>query len=629
LSLSRRTVVARGCATIAASTTGWLTLARGSAAPPAIEHLVVIYGENESFDHYFAGYPAAANDRGDEPAFTAKVGTPQVENLVKANLLVGNPNAADPKRIARANALTCDQDHSYGNEQKAFNNGAMNKFVEFTAGGSCAGARGRNIVMDYFDGNTVTALWNLAQSFTLADAFYSSTFGPSTPGALNLIAGTTYGAGPAGSGIEHGSMTGDPDPAFDDCASGGTSMSGKNIGDLLNAAHVTWGWFQGGFRPTAVVAGRAVCATAHPNIGGGLVPDYNAHHQPFMYYASTANPHHAPPSSVAAIGHDDQANHQYDLLDFDAAVQAGNLPAVSFLKAASFEDAHPGYSDPLDEQHFIARTLDELQQSPQWETTAVVIAYDDSDGWYDHMQAVSQKSNSDSDAAICRTVAQVPPEYMARCGPGPRLPLLVVSPWVKVNAVYSQQLEQASVIRYVEEHWNLATLPPEQKSFDTRARSLGDVFDFNNGAAPKVWLDPASGTVLQAPPAGLVSSPGIPPLPPAVPAVSPTPTPAPQPAKKPAIKPRLAVAAKRSGRKLTLSLRVSGVSARNGRITLSVKLRRNRRTLAASRTATVRSGRVKLVLKAKKRLKRGRYTLTVTVRQGAAKATVTKRLTVR
>ena len=233
--------------------------------------------------------------------------------------------------------------------------------------------------MDYFDGNTVTALWNLAQSFTLNDAFFGSTFGPSTPGALNLIAGTTHGVTPAaGSGIENGTMTGDPDPAFDDCAAGSARMSGKNIGDRMNAKGVTWGWFQGGFRN---------CAATHQNIGGVPIRDYSPHHQPFMYFESTANPHHLPPSSVAMIGHSDQANHQYDLLDFDAAVRAGNLPQVSFLKAAQFEDGHPGSSDPLDEQRFIARTLDELQQSPDWDTTAVVIAYDDSDGWYDHVGA--------------------------------------------------------------------------------------------------------------------------------------------------------------------------------------------------------------------------------------------------
>ena len=127
--------------------------------------------------------------------------------------------------------------------------------------------------------------------------------------------------------------------------------------------------------------------------------DYSAHHQPFQYYAVTANRHHLPPSSTAAIGHDDAAHHQYDLVDFTAALQAGNLPAVSFLKAAKYQDGHPGYSDPLDEQHFLVDTLNPLQKSKDWRSTAVVIAYDDSDGWYDHQASpLVNPSQSPQDA---------------------------------------------------------------------------------------------------------------------------------------------------------------------------------------------------------------------------------------
>ena len=116
-------------------------------------------------------------------------------------------------------------------------------------------------------------------------------------------------------------------------------MNGRNIGDLLNAKGVTWGWFQGGFRPTATAGlpttdSRRPCA-ARPRRTSPVprCPTTAPHHEPFQYYASTANPHHLPPSSVGAIGQTDQANHQYDLTDFYAALGHGNLPAVSFLKA--------------------------------------------------------------------------------------------------------------------------------------------------------------------------------------------------------------------------------------------------------------------------------------------------------
>ena len=135
----------------------------------------------------------------------------------------------------------------------------------------------------------------------------------------------------------------------------------------------------------------------------GNKDDYIAHHEPFQYYASTANPHHLAPASLAAIGTDtqsyvsgvpqfDKANHQYDMSDFNALVAAishgflspDNLPAVSFLKAPGYQDGHAAYSDPLDEQQFLVESINHLQRLPEWRDTAVVIAYDDSDGWYDH-----------------------------------------------------------------------------------------------------------------------------------------------------------------------------------------------------------------------------------------------------
>jgi phospholipase C len=143
--------------------------------------------------------------------------------------------------------------------------------------------------------------------------------------------------------VVQGSVVADRQPMFDDCSSRETvAMSGPNVGDLLSAKGVTWGFFQGGFRPTSVVSGKAVCGASHVGINGNTQADYIPHHQPFQYFQSTANPHHLPPSSVAMIGQSDQANHQYDVSDFWDAANAGNLPAVSFLKAPGFQDGHAG-----------------------------------------------------------------------------------------------------------------------------------------------------------------------------------------------------------------------------------------------------------------------------------------------
>ena len=206
------------------------------------------------------------------------------------------------------------------------------------------------------------------------------------------------------------------------------------------------------------------------------------------------------------IGSSDQANHQYDLSDFDAALSSGNLPSVSFLKAAAFEDGHPSNSDPLDEQHFIARTLNALEQSPDWSSTAVIIAYDDSDGWYDHvMSPITSPSATPADAlngaGKCGNVPAGSTAYPDRCGYGPRQPLLVVSPYAKVNYVDHALTDQTSVLKFIEDNWQLGRIGDQ--SFDARAGSIGNLFDFNPEAkrAPKVFLDPESGQVVKSPPA--------------------------------------------------------------------------------------------------------------------------------
>ncbi len=482
-----------------------------------IKHTVVIYGENSSFDHYFGTYPNAKNTDG--TPFQAEPNTPKVNGLTP-DLLTKNPNTYNPKRLGPSQALTCDQDHNYKNEQQAFNGGAMDKFVQYTEKDKCSpplfGEPG--LVMDYYDGNTVTGLWNYAQHFALSDNSFETTFGPSTPGAINLVSGQTHGAtavnpttnqpvrDPSVVGSPNADNVGtvyeDPDPAYDDCSDKNhtstdnlTRMSGQNIGDLLNRKQVTWGWFQGGFRPTGTTPkGYAACDATHQNIGGQSVRDYVPHHEPFQYYKSTANPKHLAPSSVSAIGQTDQANHQYDMSDFDAALQDGNLPAVSFLKAPAYENGHPGNSDPIDEQRFVADTINKLQKSPEWKDTAVVLAYDDSDGWYDHqMSSIINGSHDPAlDSAVC-TGKPAQAGHQDRCGYGPRLPLLVVSPYSRQNHVDHQTTDQTSVLKFIEDNWHVGRIG--DASYDDRAGRLDGMFDFRQRHDRPVLIDPNTGAV--------------------------------------------------------------------------------------------------------------------------------------
>ncbi len=326
-------------------------------------------------------------------------------------LLNNNPNlnpangagASNPFRLDRSQAVTSDQDHNYLAEQQAFDAGLMDLFPLDTGSG------GTSIVMGYFDGNTVTALWNYAQDFAMSDNSYGTTFGPSSPGVINLVSGQTNGViatlngtGDEVNGGSDSSLTliGDADPLGDVCSSqtrAQATMGSKNIGDLLTAAGVTWGSFMGGFNLSIVNPNSTTgCSRSSVNaVDGVATNDYIPHHSFFNYYTSTANYAHTPPASLAEIGNAGPANHQYDLEDFFAAAAVGNLPAVSFLKAQAYQDGHAGYSDPLDEQTFLVNTLNFLQALPSWRSTAVVIMYDDSDGWYDHQMGPIVNTSTD------------------------------------------------------------------------------------------------------------------------------------------------------------------------------------------------------------------------------------------
>ena len=615
--LAMVTLSAVGAGTVAAAQSGQPVHGgqHASTATP-IKHLVVIFDENVSFDHYFGTYPFAANLPGERP-FHAKPGTPLVNGLYtglaagqpSGPLLTSNPNKSNPLRLGPSDPMTCDQDHNYTAEQDAADHGAEDAYPQNTGYSETlaqclageyykgapesvpAGAGSNYAVMDYYDGNTVTGLWNYAQHFAMNDNAFETTYGPSTPGALNVTAAQTYGAlcGPSSATINDapctappgynttsvassdittsasgptsvagqpaagpGTAFGDADPTFDICSylpssDGGDgrapastlAMGGNNIGEELTTAHLTWGWFEGGFdkgylpgqgtQPTTA----QICAEQHQNVGGSSVTDYIPHHEPFQYYASTANPHHLAPVSLAAIGTDTQtitngtpqfntANHQYDTSDFDALVGAishgylspDHLPAVSFVKAPGYQDGHAGYSDPYDEQQFIVKEINALEDTADWSSTAVIVSYDDSDGFYDHVfSGIHNPSNTSavvtppgpqdflSGLGLCGNTTQKAPlaGQNGRCGYGPRLPLLVISPWAKHNFVAHNLTDQSSIIKFIEDNWRL---PRISGSYDAIAGSLDDMFSFQPSSqhsqdhAGKLFLDPVTGQPL-------------------------------------------------------------------------------------------------------------------------------------
>jgi phospholipase C len=490
-----------------------------------VKHLVVIFDENVSFDHYFGTYPFAANTDG--TPFHARPGTPYVNGLYSSitktgptgPLLTSNPNQYNPQRLTHSQALTCDQNHGYTPEQQAEDNGSMDMFVQDTEQDDCSttgefyGPPG--IVMDYYDGNTVTAEWNYAQHFAMSDNNWDTTYGPSTEGAISVSSGLSSGGEAVtptgqvttdtGAVTTDGTIYGDLDPYYDQCSDdNGTStnpegvLNGQNVGDLLNASHITWGWFQGGFGPSSRASnGNAVCNAMSENINGDPLREYTPHWNPFQFNASTANPSHLPPTSEAAVGRTDQANHQYALQYFFDSLKDGNMPSVSYLKPTTAQSGHPGESDPLDEQKWLVGTVNKIEESKYWASTAIVITYDDSDGWYDHVAPtlINGSDNSSIDTTMCENTPVNVGTTSGRCGPSQRLPMLVISPWTQVNYVSSNFTDTTSVVTFIEDNWLAGERIPG--SFDATAGSLdapGGLLDFNvKPHYNKLILNPETG----------------------------------------------------------------------------------------------------------------------------------------
>jgi phospholipase C len=563
-----------------------------------IKHVIVLFQENVSFDHYFATYPNALFSSDTEmfgQSFTPLATTPTVNGLspelLKGNLNQNNTLTAfvSPARLAPNQAYTCSNSHAYLNEQQAEDKGLMDRFPGSTGATPSSNGEGclpdGSTVMGYYDGNTVTALWNYAQRFAMSDNSFGSTFGPSTPGVINLVSGQTLGgilhhAGSAvgsvyvnsnsaatGSGLSETVTNvtddGDNDAYLDDCGKdkGGTvvtetlEMTSKNIGDLLNAKHITWAWFQGGFEPTTpatlnrdgTTLTPAVCGASHiehlwPNTGTPLyslaneignnlgstniqvaTADYVSHHAGFMFYASTRNPHHLPGTPGLPLGGPDTpnlpfcapydctgANHNYDASILFDAIKDGTLPAVSFVKAPAYQNGHPGNSDPLVEQTWLVQIVNAVMNSSLWKSTAIIIAYDDSDGWYDHVSSpiVNQSNTGPTDVEDalagnnCGTAATA--IYEGRCGHGFRQPLIMISPYSKRNFVDHTLTNQASIIAFIEYNWNLGTIgtidgstspeTPGAASFDQTAGTLLNMLNFKDAVDSTLILN-ENGTI--------------------------------------------------------------------------------------------------------------------------------------
>jgi phospholipase C len=199
------------------------------------------------------------------------------------------------------------------------------------------------------------------------------------------------------------------------------------IGDLLSAAHVSWAWYAGGMG-AAIEKGTyngAVGLDAH----GNLVPNFQAHHNPFNYYAAYA------PGTAARAEH--LRDGGLDGALFIKDIDDGKLPAVAFYKPQGNLNTHTGYTDiTIGDAHIADIIENHLMKSPAWKDMVIVVTYDENGGWWDHMA----------------------PPRGDMFGPGTRIPAIIISPFARRGTVDHTQYDTTSILRLITHRYGLPVL---------------------------------------------------------------------------------------------------------------------------------------------------------------------------
>jgi phospholipase C len=435
---------------LAASCAG--ACAQTPAGLSKINHIVVIYLENRSFDNLYGLFPGA-----DGLSDLTKIG-PQVdkdgkayEKLPPVNY-VGHkgvkvdtrfpldlPNApfrAEP--YVGLEGVTGDAVHRFYQEQLQINGGRMDKFV--------AGSDAGGLVMSYYDGS-LTPMWRLAKEYTLMDHFHHAAFGGSFLNHIYMICGCALKfpdapaeiraeIGPNGELVKDGAVTPDgygvntlfpvngPYPAKAKPERLAPLQTQVTIGDRLDEKGVDWAWYSGGWEDA---------------LNHRADPLFQYHHQPFAYFANYA------------VGTPGQ-KHLKDEKEFVHGITHGELPAVSFFKPIGEENEHPGYASVLAGENHTAFLIGLIQKSPLWKDTAIIVTYDENGGMWDH----------------------VAPPKGDRWGPGTRVPALLISPFARKGYVDHTVMDTTAIAKLIETRFGLAPLGER----DAASPDMTQAFDF-------------------------------------------------------------------------------------------------------------------------------------------------------
>ena len=460
------------------------TGARPTSGLEQIDHIVVIYAENRSFDHLFGLFPGANGI-----AQATREQTTQVDHdgrplpTLPPVYSHGHADPAFPDRLPNGpfrielppvgrglHEILPNPIHNFYQNREQIADGKNNRFVATTNVGAW--------VMSYIDGSPLR-LWQWARDYTLADNFFMAAYGGSflnhqwlvcacTPRHADAPAGVraqldangnlkrkptspaSVMDGPAelldGRVTPDGWVVNTSQPPFQPsgippAAEGPRELADaaklpvppqttKTIGDTLSAKGVSWAWYSGGWN-VALADGMQAPAAKRQVIYNREVgsPIFQPHHQPFNYFARFA------PGSA------DRARHLKDGADFVAAIETGTLPQVSFYKPVGRDSQHPSYTDLLTGDRHIDELLQKLRKSPQWPRMAVIVTYDENGGFWDHAPPPSGAGFAD------------------RWGPGTRIPAVVISPFARRGHVDSTPYDTTSILKLITRRFGLEALP--------------------------------------------------------------------------------------------------------------------------------------------------------------------------
>ena len=434
---------------------------RGAPTAAGLErlnHVVVIFLENWSFDSLYAEFPGAdglANALQAPAQIDPQTGQPYLTlPQTEAHLLDAGPNGAglpnapfllDPYFSVLQNT-SLDLTTKFYAEQQQIDQGKMDLFVALSSA--------KGLAMGYFHLNDLP-MASEALTYTLCDHFFHGVYGGSLQNHIFLISSAMAqfpGAPDTLKAVldDHGNPVTDPDsgvlrdgPLTPDGYVIGTlqptnqphapapqnqlvpAQTFPTIGDRLSAKSIDWAWYAGGWND----------ATAGTDAG----QLFQYHHQPFVYFANYGTD--MPGRS-----------HLQDETEFLAAAQAGTLPAVSFVKPVGLQNEHPNYANVIAGEEHAMALVNAVRNGPNWRDTAIIVTYDEHGGFWDH----------------------VPPAKKDQWGPGTRVPAIIISPFARRGYIDSTVYDTTSITALIEHRWGLAPLG----SRDAAAADLTNAFDF-------------------------------------------------------------------------------------------------------------------------------------------------------